>query len=117
MICVYIYIYICYYAATYLQLPLLNPYLNMGANMTRGVNYAVSGATAIDAMKLLTTYNILSLPPLSLHIQLLWHSTLKATVDSLASVGLTFPGNHWHLHLHLHLVSLSSHYAHKFAIM
>ena len=87
----YIYIYVYVYAATYLQLPLLNPYLNIAANFTNGVNYGVSGATAMDVTKLLS-YNILSLTPLSLHIQLLWHSTLKATVDSLASVGLTFPG-------------------------
>jgi hypothetical protein len=73
----------------------LQPYLEVGANLSTGVNYAVSGATAIDVVTLATTYGIAnSFTPLSLDVQLSWHTNLKATVDSLASLGLTAPGNY-----------------------
>ncbi|KAH9620215.1 hypothetical protein KSS87_007889 [Heliosperma pusillum] len=60
------------YFAKFLRLPFIEPYLNKDGNFTHGVNFAVGGATALDASTLKQKYNISTTTNLNLSPQLAW---------------------------------------------
>ncbi|CAO2823955.1 unnamed protein product [Amaranthus hypochondriacus] len=62
------------YFAMFFHLPFLNPYLAKGSDFTKGANFAVAGATALDT-SVLAAQNI-SAPNNSLRIQLQWFRSL-----------------------------------------
>ncbi|KAH9613982.1 hypothetical protein KSS87_003834 [Heliosperma pusillum] len=71
------------YFAKFLKLPLLDAYLNKDGNFTHGVNFAVSGATAMNDTRLVSKYNVVSTTTNhSLSVQLGW---FKSHLDSICS--------------------------------
>ena len=68
--------------AMYFHLPFLNPYLAKGSDFTKGANFAVAGATALDA-SVLAAQNISGpVTENSLRIQLQWFRSLLHTTFS-----------------------------------
>lgn len=70
--------------AMYFNLPFLNPYLARGSDFSKGANFAVAGATALDASALGARNVTLPLTNTSLGRQLQWfksllHSTFSNT--------------------------------------
>lgn len=66
-----------------LNLPLVSPYMDKSADFSRGVNFAVAGATAMDRVSLLTSG--VMMPPASVPLtsQLDWFkSYLNSTCSS-----------------------------------
>ncbi|EAY86633.1 hypothetical protein OsI_08013 [Oryza sativa Indica Group] len=75
------------YLAKDLGLPLLNPYLDKGADFTHGVNFAVTGATALDAAALARIGVAAPHTNSSLSVQLQWfRDFMSATTKSPAEV-------------------------------
>ncbi|MCO5614208.1 hypothetical protein L7F22_068488 [Adiantum nelumboides] len=70
------------FLATRVGLPFLNPSLDKAANFSTGVNYAVSGATAEDALTLAATRLIVPSTPYSLDVQVSWHLQFRASTPS-----------------------------------
>ncbi|KAJ4965309.1 hypothetical protein NE237_017158 [Protea cynaroides] len=68
------------YFALALGLPFLNPYLKKGANFTAGVNFAVTGATALNTSFLIKEKIPLSFTNNSLSVQLEWFRTHLQTI-------------------------------------
>jgi hypothetical protein len=61
-----------------LGLPLLNPYLDKGADFTHGANFAVAGATALDAAALTRRGVVVPHTKSSLAVQLQWFKDLMS---------------------------------------
>ncbi|KAF0933582.1 hypothetical protein E2562_018826 [Oryza meyeriana var. granulata] len=75
------------YLAKDLGLPLLNPYLDKGADFTHGVNFAVTGATALDTAALARIGVTAPHTNSSLNVQLQWFKDfMSATTKSPAEV-------------------------------
>ncbi|TVU29428.1 hypothetical protein EJB05_20993, partial [Eragrostis curvula] len=71
------------YLAKDLGLPLLNPYLDKGADFTNGANFAVAGATALNATALAWRGVVVPHTSSSLAVQLQWFKDLmRATTKS-----------------------------------
>ncbi|KAK9705489.1 hypothetical protein RND81_07G060900 [Saponaria officinalis] len=60
------------YFAEFLNIAMLDPYLNKDGNFTHGVNFAVSGSTAVNVSTLEETYSLPTPTNLSLSVQLEW---------------------------------------------
>lgn len=69
------------FSASYIGLPLLKPSLDASANFSKGVSYAVFGATAED-VPYLNSRLIFPLTTLSLDVQIGWHLALKGSIAS-----------------------------------
>ncbi|CAO2839193.1 unnamed protein product [Amaranthus hypochondriacus] len=74
------------YFAMYFNLPFLSPYLARGSDFSKGANFAVAGATALDASALGARNITLPLTNTSLSRQLQWfksllHSTFSNTKE------------------------------------
>lgn len=67
------------FLAKYVGLPLLNPSLDSSADFSRGVNYAVSGATALNASYLNSRFIFTLGRDDSLEVQLGWHLAFKGS--------------------------------------
>ncbi|XP_020094051.1 GDSL esterase/lipase At5g03980-like [Ananas comosus] len=65
-----------------LGLPYLNPYLEKDANFTYGVNFAVAGATALDASFFAEKGMMIPFTNSSLHVQLGWFKSHLKTICS-----------------------------------
>nr|CAD1836230.1 unnamed protein product [Ananas comosus var. bracteatus] len=65
-----------------LGLPYLNPYLEKDANFTYGVNFAVAGATALDASFFSEKGMMIPFTNSSLHVQLGWFKSHLKTICS-----------------------------------
>lgn len=70
------------FLATYIGLPLLNPSLDSSADFSKGVNYAVSGCTALNASYLASRGISTLSTDFSLELQIGWHLTLKGSESS-----------------------------------
>ncbi|GAB4860363.1 hypothetical protein Ancab_035521 [Ancistrocladus abbreviatus] len=71
------------FVARAFHLPFLKPYLEKGADFTHGVNFAVSGATALDASTLAARSILSQVTNSSLSVQLSWfRSHLKSICSS-----------------------------------
>ncbi|KAF0936136.1 hypothetical protein E2562_038862 [Oryza meyeriana var. granulata] len=71
----------------HIGLPLLNPYLDKGADFTHGVNFAVTGATALDTAALASIGVTAPHTNSSLNVQLQWFKDfMSATTKSPAEV-------------------------------
>ncbi|GAB4860364.1 hypothetical protein Ancab_035522 [Ancistrocladus abbreviatus] len=71
------------FVARAFHLPFLKPYLEKGADFTHGVNFAVSGATALDASTLAARSILSQVTNSSLSVQVSWfRSHLKSICSS-----------------------------------
>ncbi|MCO5557104.1 hypothetical protein L7F22_010660 [Adiantum nelumboides] len=70
------------FLATRVGLPFLNPSLDLTASFSTGANYAVSGATAEDALTLAATKFIVPQSPFSLDVQVSLHLKLQSSAPS-----------------------------------
>ncbi|XP_074280782.1 GDSL esterase/lipase At5g03980-like isoform X2 [Silene latifolia] len=74
------------YFAKFLKLPLLDAYLNKDGNFTHGVNFAVTGASALNDTRLVSKYNVVSTTTNhSLSVQLGWFKSHLNSICSNAS--------------------------------
>ncbi|XP_074273624.1 GDSL esterase/lipase At5g03980-like [Silene latifolia] len=63
------------YFAKFVSLPFIEPYLKKDGNFTHGVNFAVGGATALNASTLKQKYNIFATTNHTLSPQLAWFNS------------------------------------------
>lgn len=81
------------------NLPLVNPYLERDADFSQGANFAVAGATAINATGYVGSPTKSSLP-----VQLGWfQSHIKSVCSSLSGILLSIPilNIYWHVYIYI----------------
>ncbi|KAI5083109.1 hypothetical protein GOP47_0002852 [Adiantum capillus-veneris] len=71
------------FLAEYVGLPPVNPSLDSGADFSRGVNYAIAGAAALNASELRSLLVGIVGRDYSLEVQLGWHLSLKASGNGI----------------------------------